>query len=125
MLSLADPCGLGRIACGKEAQRISSRISAMSPVPSRRDFLRIGGLSLAGLAFSGFTPGLITFDGSDVVRVATKSWSVYSAPSLESVITGTWYRDDLIHVYEEITAAPPTPAPDQTPTPNPNPVWYR
>ena len=61
----------------------------MSSIPSRRDFLRLGGLSLAGLAFGGFTPDLITFDGSDVVRVATKSWSVYSSPSLDSTINAT------------------------------------
>lgn len=97
----------------------------MGSIPSRRDFLRLGGLSLAGLAFRGFTPGLITFDGSDVVRVATKSWSVYSSASLDSAITATWYRDDLIHVYEQVTALPATPEPDKTPTPNPNPVWYR
>ena len=40
------------------------------------------------------------------MRVATKSWSIYSAPSLESNITGTWYRDDLLHVYGEVRAQP-------------------
>jgi hypothetical protein len=97
----------------------------MASVPSRRDFLRLGGLSLAALAFKDFTPDQITFEDSDVVRVATKSWSVYSAPSLDSAITSTWYRDDLIHVYKEVTALPATPTADQTPTPNPNPIWYR
>ncbi len=94
-------------------------------MPSRRDFLKLGGLSLAGLAFKGFTPDLISFDEADVVRVATTSWSVYSAPSLKSVITGTWYRDDLIHVYKEVTAPPPTPDANGVVTPNPNPIWYR
>ncbi len=97
----------------------------MGSIPSRRDFLRLGGLSLASLAFTGFTPGLIDFDGSDIVRVATKSWSVYSSPSLESSINSTWYRDDLVHVYEQVNAPPPTPALGETPTPNVNPVWYR
>ena len=45
---------------------------------SRRDFLKLGGLSLTGLAFSQLTPDFIDFDDSDVVRVATKSVSVYS-----------------------------------------------
>jgi L,D-transpeptidase catalytic domain len=92
---------------------------------SRRDFLKVGGLSLASLAFASRKQGGISFDDSEVVRVATNSWSVYSQASLDSAITSTWYRDDLLHVYKEVTAPPPTPAPDQTPTPNPNPVWYR
>ena len=95
--------------------------------PSRRDFLKLGGLSLASLAFRGFSPAAISFEDADVVRVATQSWSVYSAPSLDSVITGTWNRDDLIHVYKEVVAPAPTPdvTSTATPTPNPNPYWYR
>jgi hypothetical protein len=97
----------------------------MSGTISRRDFLRLGGLGLAGLAFRGFAPDTISFEDSDVVRVATKSWSVYSAPSLESTITSTWYRDDLINVYKTVNAPPAKPGPAATPAPNPNPVWYR
>ena len=99
----------------------------MSRLVSRRDFLKLGGLSLAGLASAGFAPGVIDFEDSDVVRVATQSWSVYSSPSLESTITATWYRDDLIHVYKQVRAPDPTPSPAATapPRPNPNPVWYR
>jgi L,D-transpeptidase catalytic domain len=97
----------------------------MPSSPSRRDFLRLGGLSLAGVAFSRLSPGSISFDDAEIVRVATNSWSVYSTPSLQSTITSTWYRDDLIHVYKEVTAPAPTPEPEKTPTPNPNPVWYR
>ncbi len=82
---------------------------------SRRDFLKLGGLSLAGLAFRNFTPDFIDFNDSDVVRVATQSVSIYNVPSDKGLITGTWYRDDLINVYEEITAAEPKL----------NPVWYR
>jgi hypothetical protein len=92
---------------------------------SRRDFLKLGGLSLAGLAFRGFYPEITGFEDADVVRVATGSWSVYSSPSLDSQITSTWYRDDLIHVYKEVTAPPATPEPGATPTPNRNPIWYR
>lgn len=82
---------------------------------SRRDFLKLGGLSVAGLAFRQFSPNFIGFDDSDVVRVATKSVSVYSAPSDKSNITGTWYKDDLIHVYQEVSVDEPKL----------NPIWYR
>jgi hypothetical protein len=95
----------------------------MSKTFSRRDFLKFGGLSLGSLALNRFTPDLLTpdlinFDDADIVRVATTSVSVYSKPSLdlkESTITGTWYKDDLVHVYEQVTAEEPKS----------NPVWYR
>lgn len=82
---------------------------------SRREFLKIGGLSLGGLAF---TPGLqrmFGFDDSNLVRVATDSVSVYSKPSDKSAIVSTWYRDELVHVYGEVIAEEPKQ----------NPVWYR
>ena len=82
---------------------------------SRRDFLKMGGLSLAGLAFVPFGDFLGDFDDSNVARVAAQSVSVYSHPADDSLITGTWYRDDLVHVYEEVTAKEPKY----------NPVWYR
>jgi hypothetical protein len=88
----------------------------MTPRYSRRDFLKLGGLSAASLAFAPLLPkNLGSFDDSDVVRVASASVSVYSEPSDQSRITGTWYKDDLIHVYEEVVAKEPTY----------NPVWYR
>jgi hypothetical protein len=88
----------------------------MTPKYSRRDFLKLGGLGAASLAFGPLMPkALGSFDDSDVVRVATASVSVYSEPSDKSRITGTWYKDDLIHVYEEVVAKEPTY----------NPVWYR
>lgn len=90
----------------------------MSSPISRRDFLKFGGLSLAGLALSPYSPQFAGFDDSDVVRVATKSVSVYNIPTYDlkkSTITGTWYKDDLVHVYEQVTAQEPTY----------NPIWYR
>ena len=36
---------------------------------TRRDFLKISGLTLGGLAFSPFLPGLTDFDDSFVVRM--------------------------------------------------------
>ena len=74
---------------------------------SRRDFLRLSSLALGGLAFSPFQPDTISFDDSTVVRVATKSVSVYSGPSDENRITGTWFRDELVHVYGEVIADEP------------------
>jgi hypothetical protein len=82
---------------------------------SRRDFLKLGGLSLAGLAFTSFLPEMTGFEDIDLVRVATGSVSVYKEPSDQSQIVGTWYRDDLVHVYETVQAE----------TPEYNPVWYR
>ena len=87
----------------------------MSSKFSRRDFLKLSGLSVASLAFSPYLPARWgSFDDSNVVRVATASVSVYKEPSDKSLITGTWYRDDLVHVYEEVVAKEPVY----------NPVWY-
>ncbi len=82
---------------------------------SRRDFLKLSSLALGGMAFSPFKPESINFDGSTVVRVAADSVSVYRKPSDENRITGTWFRDELVHVYDEIIAE----------VPEYNPVWYR
>lgn len=82
---------------------------------SRRDFLKLSSLAFGSLAFSPFRPDSFSFDDSNVVRVATTSVSVYSGPSDENRITGTWYRDELVHVYDEVIAQEPKY----------NPVWYR
>ena len=82
---------------------------------SRRDFLKLGGLSLGSLAFSPSLTNFTDFDDSFVVRVATNSVSVYSRPSDKSSIISTWYRDELLHVYDEVTVDEPAH----------NPVWYR
>ena len=82
---------------------------------SRRDFLKLGGLSLGTLAFSPSLPGFTGFDDTALVRVATKSVSIYSRPSDKSSIVSTWLRDELLHVYEEVVADEPIT----------NPVWYR
>ena len=82
---------------------------------SRRDFLKLGGLSLGSLAFSPSLGNLFGFDDSNLVRVATESISVYTRPSDKSSIVSTWYRDELLRIYEEVTADEPLS----------NPVWYR
>jgi len=82
---------------------------------SRRDFLKLGGLSLGSLAFTPSYSNLYGFDDGSIVRVATNSVSVYSKPDDQSRIISTWYRDELIHIYGEVTA----------PEPKLNPIWYR
>ncbi len=82
---------------------------------SRRDFLKLSGLALGGLAFSPFMPGLTDFDDSFVVRIATAQMPVRREPTDESRIELTWYRDELVHVYGSVTAEEPLH----------NPVWYR
>lgn len=82
---------------------------------SRRDFLKLGGLSLGSLAFSPSLGSLLDFDDSNFVRVATNSVSVYSRPDDKSSIVSTWFRDELLHVYGEVEADEPLL----------NPIWYR
>jgi len=82
---------------------------------SRRDFLKLSGLTLSGLAFSPFLPGLTSFDDSFVVRIATDQMPVRAQPNDDSRIYQTWYRDNLVHVYDQVVAEEPKH----------NPVWYR
>jgi len=82
---------------------------------SRRDFLKLGGLTLASLAFTSFLPEFTEFDDIDLVRVATDSVTVYKEPDDQSPTVRTWLRDELIHVYETVNSG----------TPGYNPIWYR
>ncbi len=82
---------------------------------SRRDFLKLGGLTLASLAFTSFLPEYTGYEDMDLVRVAKNPVSVYKDPSDNSQIVNTWPRDSLIHVYDTI----------QVETPGNNPHWYR
>lgn len=82
---------------------------------SRRDFLKLGSLSLTGLVFSPFLLNLGKFDDAEQVRVATQSVSVYREPNDQSVIVGQYFRDELVHIYKEVNSG----------TPAYNPIWYR
>ena len=84
---------------------------------SRRDFLKLGGLALGSLAFAPMPSFPAGFDDSSLVRVASPSVSVYKTPSDESPIVSTWYRDELIHIYEEVKGLKGEP--------KHNPIWYR
>lgn len=89
----------------------------MKPI-SRRDFLKLGGLALASLAFTSFLPEITEFEDIDLVRVATvdpKGVVVHKEPTDESQIVRNWERDSLIHIYETV----------QVDTPGNNPHWYR
>jgi len=82
---------------------------------SRRDFIKLGGLGLGTLAFGPSLEGRQGFDDANLVRVATNSVSVFKEPNDESQIVSTWYRDELLHTYGEVTVKEPAY----------NPVWYR
>ena len=82
---------------------------------SRRNFLKIGGLALASLAFTSFLPEFGEFEDIDLVRVAKDPVSVYKEPSDKSKIVQTWMRDNLVHVYDTV----------QVDTPGSTPLWYR
>jgi lipoprotein-anchoring transpeptidase ErfK/SrfK len=85
---------------------------------SRRDFLKLGGLTLASLAFTSFLPETTQFEDIDLVRVATvdpKGVVVHKEPTDESQTVRNWERDSLIHVYETV----------QVETHGNNPHWYR
>ncbi len=85
---------------------------------SRRDFLKVGFLSGAGIALAPvFPPEPETpFEQARLGRVTTSQISVYSLPRDDARIVKQLFRDRIIHIYEELT--PPT-------GPSWNPVWYR
>lgn len=88
----------------------------MSAHYSRRDFLKLGSLSLAGLAFRPFYGTNQETDYGDLGRVAIYSVSVYSEPSDKSQIVFQRYRDEVFHIFEKIVSES---------GPSYNPIWYR
>ena len=90
---------------------------------SRRNFLKIAGLSLSSLAFR---PMLETQGGLGkrrLMRVAKiakdgeiTSVSIHKEPNEDSLILYQRYKDDLINIYDEI---------ESEFGPEYNPVWYR
>lgn len=82
---------------------------------SRRDFLKVSGVSIGSMVFSPFLPQITGFNDVDLVRVGTESVSVYSEPYDTSDIITTWKQDDIVNIYEVVTAK----------TPAYNPIWYR
>jgi lipoprotein-anchoring transpeptidase ErfK/SrfK len=83
---------------------------------SRREFLKLSVLSLGSLAFSPYFPVTEEFDNGNIARVANTSVSVYKYPNEDSRIICQRYRDEILHIYEDVY--PPT-------GPGYNPHWYR
>ena len=82
---------------------------------SRRDFLKLGSSTIAGLGLSPVVSPLQSFDDSIQVRVAAQAVSVHSGASDQNRIVAQRFRDELVNVYEEVDAG----------TPAYNPIWYR
>ncbi|MEW5870343.1 MAG: L,D-transpeptidase [Chloroflexota bacterium] len=89
--------------------------------------LKLGGLALGGLASRKLAPGVpgyrpyfsrwVEQDQGLLARVASKQVDVRSRPNDEAPIVGNRFRDQLIHVYEELR---PPDAPRFY-----NTLWYR
>jgi lipoprotein-anchoring transpeptidase ErfK/SrfK len=88
---------------------------------SRREFLKLGALSLGGLALPpGWTPDFPRQPETDqgmLARVAHAQVDVRSRPSDQAPIVGNRFKDQVIHVYEELR---PPDAPQFY-----NTLWYR
>ncbi len=88
----------------------------MSSKISRREFLKLSGLAAAGISLRPALSFPAWDDGGDMARVGIHSVSVYSQPWDESRILFQRYRDDVMHIYYEVTS-------DHGP--GWNPIWYR
>ncbi len=84
---------------------------------SRRDFLKLSMLGLAGAAFRPVYPFPEERDHGMLVRVATKQVDVRSKPNDQAPIVGNRFRDQVIHVYDALN---PPDAPQFY-----NTLWYR
>ena len=83
---------------------------------TRRNFLKMGALGLASLAFSPAYDFGELQEGETLGRVAIDSVSVHSQPDENSRILFQRYRDEIVNIYrEEISDGEPKY----------NPLWYR
>ncbi|MEJ2484442.1 MAG: L,D-transpeptidase [Anaerolineales bacterium] len=87
---------------------------------SRRDFLKFSSVSMTGLAFERVfnlrQPEPLPPESLFRVRVAAKEINIYKSPDYESEVLGSYWRDELIYVYEKITSPY---------GPLRNPRWYK
>jgi hypothetical protein len=74
----------------------------MSKNVSRRDFLKLGGLSLGTMAFTPFAPREEFQDYGNIARVTIHEVDVYAEPRDGSQIVGKRYRDQLVQIYYEL-----------------------
>ncbi|MEW5941449.1 MAG: twin-arginine translocation signal domain-containing protein, partial [Chloroflexota bacterium] len=84
---------------------------------TRRDFLKLGGLSLGALAFSPLASGPLGFDDVPLLRIATDEIVARREPTDDSPVVSRWVRDELLHIYGEAKGVDGEP--------KHNPVWYR
>lgn len=89
----------------------------MSKNLSRRDFLKLGGLSLGTLAFTPFVPRESDQDYGNIARVTIPEVDVYGEPRDGAQIVGKRYRDQIVQIYYELE--PPDAPPFY------NKLWYR
>lgn len=82
---------------------------------SRRDVLKLALAAVGGMAFLPTWGWGDPFDDAQWGRVTIASVSAYREPNDQSPIVATWYRDDLIRLYETVVAEAPAH----------NPIWYR
>lgn len=83
---------------------------------SRRGFLKIGGAALGSLAFSPVFPHPAEWDYGEIARVTIGEIDLHSQPRDDSTIIGKRYRDQIVHIYSEVTGPN---------GPGWNPLWYR
>jgi hypothetical protein len=85
---------------------------------TRREFLQLGVLALAGLAFNPFPPYSDDYQEPSLqLGRVTRDISVFRSPTWPDGDTVAYlHRDDLVNIYYEVT---PTTGPTY------NPVWYR
>ena len=83
---------------------------------SRRSFLKLGSLALGGLFAGPVFPRPPDRDHGNIARVTITEIDLYARPRDDSQIIGKRYRDQIVHIYEEMTS-PDGPAY--------NPLWYR
>ncbi|HSF80089.1 MAG TPA: L,D-transpeptidase [Anaerolineales bacterium] len=88
----------------------------MKKTLSRRDFLKIGSLAVGGLLAGPVFPPRPDRDFGNIARVTISEIDLYALPRDDSQIIGKRYRDQIVHIYEELEA-PNGPAY--------NPLWYR
>ena len=83
---------------------------------TRRDFLKLGMVGLAALAFRPTYNYGELLDEENLGRITDTSVSVYSQPDEESTIKFQRYRDEIFHIYKEVIS-------DKKPLYNP--LWYK
>src|SRR4030043_1796446 len=83
---------------------------------SRRDFLKLSALAFGGLATGPIFPRPPEQDQGEIVRITIYEVDLHSQPRDDSTIIGKRYRDQIVHIYEEVIAEN---------GPAYNPLWYR